>query len=296
MARPNAPSRLRRLFPERPQQVYIVPTGFGALYATGLLLMLLMAYTYQNNLAYLMTFFLTSFGFGVMFSTHKFVQGAKLEPKPMPLYEEGERIAPPFRAFSPDEAPQAAKLRPPARSPVLKEADGGSWLISKRGWHDVSSVQVQSRFPLGLFQAWKKVPTRVTIIAVPRAIDHGLNAATGASGSDDAAAVAASSAEELRGLAPARDGVPPSVIDWKAVARGRGHVRKEFESPQDARTVIDWAKTRALGTTETRLQQMSYWLRQARKARRSVEIRLPDDSVTLSIDEALRFLAKWETP
>lgn len=295
MARPNAPSRLRRIFPERPQQVYIVPTGFGALYATGLLLMLLMAYTYQNNLAYLMTFFLTSFGFGVMFSTHKFVQGAKLEPRPIPLYEEGEKIAPPFRPLSPTEAPQAAKLRPP-RSPALKETANGAWLLEKRGWHEISSVQIRSRFPLGLFQAWKKVPTRLTIVAAPRAIDHGLNAATGLAGEDDEKTVALSSAEELRGLAPAREGVPTSAIDWKAVARGRGLVQKEFESPRDARTVIDWERTRSLGTTETRLQQMSYWLRQARKARRAVEIRLPGDTVTNSIDEALRFLAKWEAP
>jgi uncharacterized protein (DUF58 family) len=295
MARPNAPSRLRKFFPARPQQVYIIPTGFGALYATGLLLMLLMAYTYQNNFAYLMTFFLTSFGFGVMFSTHRFVQGAKLEAKAIPLYEEGEKITPPFRRLSPDEAPQAARLRPP-KSTSLKEDAGGTWLLIKRGWHDVDSVQVQSRFPLGLFQAWKKVPTQVTIVAIPRAVDHGLNPLTGEARGDEASAIAESAAEELRGLAPAREGAPNSQIDWKALARGRGLVQKEFESPQNSRAIIDWSRTRALASLEDRLQQMSYWIRQARRARRSVEIHLPDESVTNSPDEALRFLAKWESP
>ena len=69
----NPPSRDAILLHNR--RLYILPTGFGYLFAIMLLFLFFAAINYQNSMAFVLTFMLTSLGIISLWHTHKNLLG-----------------------------------------------------------------------------------------------------------------------------------------------------------------------------------------------------------------------------
>lgn len=271
-----------------------MPTGFGFIYGLSLFLMLLMAYTYQNNLAYALTFFLGSFGLAAMFATHRQMAKLTLSNAGGVLVEEGESILPPLRDANPADAPTALLLRPRDNENVSETA--GRWMFRRRGVHEIPVVEVRSTYPMGLFRTWKRLPTKTIVHCYPRCEDQGLLPGGAAAPKGEKAKPGHQDSGELKGLASARAEDPASTIDWRAFARGRGLARKEFQDESGQRLQLRWADTAGLEEPEKRLRQLAAWIRRARQEQIPFQVELPAGRWTSSEDEALRDLAAWQAP
>jgi uncharacterized protein (DUF58 family) len=271
-----------------------LPTGFGVIYGLSLFLMLLMAYTYQNNLGYAFTFFLGSFGLAAMFATHRQMSRFHISNTESVLVEEGQKIPPPLRDTNPQDSPEAFRLRPRDNPQVIEAA--GRWLFQKRGRQEIPVVEVHSSYPMGLFRTWKRVPTKTIVYCSPRPEDHGLLPGGFAAISEEKLESHRHDAGELRGLALGRREDPPSAIDWRALARGRGFAKKDFEDDSGLKLQLRWVDTQTLEDPEKRLRQFAAWIKNAREQRIPFFVELPSGRWTSSEEDALRDLAAWTAP
>lgn len=272
------------------RRIYIIPTLFGATYGLALFMMLLMAYTYQNNLAYALTFFLVAFAVAGMFATHRVLEKLEWETRKPGLLIEGEDFAAPF-SFGDAEVPATAVTARPLSLPAIAADDDGAWRARRRGVHELKRVEVRTTFPAGFFRAWTRLDVAMTLLVAPAPRDFGLRPG----GLDDADQEGASARrpgepEELQGLEPARDEEPTSRIDWPALARGRGLLRKDFDEASRPETVLRWRDTEPLNDPEKRLGQMSAWILGARDRLR---VQGPSGTWFQRRDEALEDLARY---
>ncbi|MBX2988218.1 MAG: hypothetical protein KF802_10000 [Bdellovibrionaceae bacterium] len=289
MAAENADSPLKK-------KVYILPTGFGLVYGASLFLMLLLAYTYQSNLAYALTFFLMSFGLVVMLVTHRVVSHLKVREKFIAPVYAGRVFPPPLiveEGGELDGAPEAVIFRPV--KPTNLRAGEKGWRADERGIFALSRVEVRSLYPLGLFQAWKRVPVNARLVVAAAPIDHALRSAGGGSGGEEKPRASAEP-REIGELAAGRPEDPPSSIDWRSMARGRGWQKKIFLAPGQRERRVSWEETESLQDTEKRLQQMSAWILAAQEKKLNLSVELPDGRQTTSLNEALTALAAWRDP
>lgn len=279
----------RKLFRPRPNRIYIVPTLFGVLSTLALFLMLLMAYTYQSNLAYAMTFFLTAFGFSAMTATHRFLQAVDIETySSRPVFAGDIFGAPVLKPAV--EGPDSALEFSPRGKVVVKKENG--WMASRRGLHRLAQIEVKTTFPTGFFRAWRYAPVSLTIVAAPIPRDFGLRPG-GEEAEDGSKENGTPEPEDLRELSPARPEDPSSRIDWRSFARGRGRLRKDFESNARPETHFRWADTESLNDPEDRLAQMAWWLRSLPAGAR-FSFEGPDGRRTGRLEDALENLARFE--
>jgi uncharacterized protein (DUF58 family) len=111
---------------------------------------------------------------------------------------------------------------------------------SRRGLQPVLEVQVETRYPMGLFRAWCLARSDAAVLVYPRPAasapaptgeggDRGQPAGAGREGNED-----------FLGTRGYRAGDPPRHLDWKAWARERGLVTKEFGGSDGAEVWLDW--------------------------------------------------------
>lgn len=101
---------------------------------------------------------------------------------------------------------------------------------------------------------------------------------------------------DLQSLSPASDSEPDSRIDWRALARGQGRLKKDFEDRVGDSPFIRYSATEPLGNTEARLRQFSHWVTFAAGRSRGWRAELPDGRISTSLTEVHRALAAWEQP
>lgn len=278
----------------RHDRVYILPTGFGVLYGASLFLMLLMAFTFNNNLAYLLTFFLTGFGLAALWSTHVFMRDVKILAEREVCATRGDSQTAPARPVH-GTWPQAPVDIEPKDSAV-RAAPSRAWSCERRGVFQVNVVKVSSSFPTGLFHSWKFVPAATSWYSAPRPLDHSALLKGGDGDHPQSGRWQDHDMGDLQSLSPAGDSEPDSRIDWKAFARGQGRLKKDFEDRVGDAPFIRWKETEPLGDTERRLEQFSYWVEKAAGRSHHWRAELPEGRVSSSLPDVRRALAAWESP
>lgn len=252
--------------------------------------MLLMAYTYQNNLAYGLTFFLGAFGSAGMYATHRFLESVIVEPRRSPLTIVDRPFAPPFATPELEGPPSALELRP-RKSAVFQFKDG-VWIAKKRGLHSIHEIDVTTTFPTGMFRAWRRIKIDGTILTAPAPQDFGLLPKSLVIEKGVLQKGTHSDPEELEGLQTARPEDPPSKIDWRSVARGRGLLRKDFAGGGNSEIVLRWEETAPLQDVEKRMGQISSWLFTLPLGRK-IRVLGPSGIWSQRTDEALEDLARY---
>lgn len=275
---------------KRRRRIFILPSLFGAIYGLSLFLMLLMAYTYQNNLAYALTFFLVAFGVAGMLATHRLLEGLRFETRrPVLVFEEDE-FDPPLLLEATDAPASAFETRPLGLDALT--VAGSRWLALRRGAHSLSRLEVRTSFPAGLFRAWTRLDVKMSFLIAPKPQDFGLRPGDGGDDRRDVVRGKARPGEpdELRGLRPAREEEPLSRIDWAALARGLGRLGKEFDEDPSPEIILRWRDTESLGDPERRLRQLSAWIVAARGR---LQVEGPSGRWFRRAEDALEDLARF---
>lgn len=276
------------------RNIYIVPTGAGWFFGAVLLVLLLASINYQLSLGYALTFLLAGSALVSMHMTHGTLRRLRLhlraggpvfagQPAALDIVLDspgGDRygIGLGFRRNAADAAPTWIDVPGGGHSVARLQ-----WTPPARGWHDLPSLKVETRFPLGLFRAWSIWRPAARVLAWPRP-EHPdpplplgqAHRGEGVAGRDR------SPSGEFEGVRPWRHGDSLRQVVWKKVARadasssGDTLISRESAPPYRRELWLDWPAARTPdGDTESRLSRLAAWVLRAEREGAACGLRLP---------------------
>jgi uncharacterized protein (DUF58 family) len=169
---------------------------------------------------------------------------------------------------------------------------------TQRGRHELGSVSLTTRYPLGFFAAAMKIKTSQNYLVYPRpAGDPGLPPAWSRS-RPASAHIKPTEADEFAGSRAYIPGESQRHIDWKAVARGQPLMTKQFAADQGGTLYLDFDRIPAPGV-EPRLSQLALWIIEAQRSGRAYGLRMPGLDIPPGLGDShfhrcLRQLALFE--
>ena len=266
----------------RPRRVYILPTRTGVGAAALLFLMLLAGLNYNNSMALMLCFLLAGVALVSMYECHRTLAGLKLhtaaaEPAfagtsgQITLHFDNEDTRP-RRLLTVGCAraePSGFELPPATMQPVRLVYQAGA-----RGRQRIDRLELSTAAPLGLFRAWcwLHLPLEAIIYPAPR----GARALPPPSGERQGGAQHAheSGDEDWAWLRPFREGDAPRSVAWKAYAHGGPLLVANYEAPDGAHRLLDFALLHDL-PLEQRLSQLTQWVLDCEHRGESYALRLP---------------------
>jgi uncharacterized protein (DUF58 family) len=276
------------------RRVYILPSGFGLVYALLLFGMLLAGLNYNNNLALALTFTLGSLGVVAMHYCHRNLAGLDvraIEAEPLFVGQMGTLRVELLNSCKLERLD--IEIRADHSAGIVVSVPAGERMAcdvpvaaTRRGRNRVARLTLATRFPLRLFRAWTWVYDCAEFIAYPKpegkASPPLIEPAT--SGRHD---TPAAGDEDFAGLREYRKGDSPRSVSWKAYARTEQLLAKEFSGAARRWLLLDWTSTPGAGV-EARLSQLARWVVDAERGSDAYALTLPGTRLALGIGAAHR--------
>lgn len=230
------------------RRLYILPTRFGYLFAIMLLFMFLAAINYQNSMAFVLTFMLTSLGIVSLWHTHKNLLGITIQMQiPRPVFC-GENCEFKFDISHDNNARRyAIGIQYLNQAPVYVKLEPGGRVQAKlrlpthrRGEFHPAGVTVFTRYPTGLFHAWGWLKFDLPILIYPRPTAQVKLQQSMIEQYDGQTSTSTIEGDDFAGLREHREGESLRHISWKAYAQGKGLLTKTFQGQARPSLWIDW--------------------------------------------------------
>jgi uncharacterized protein (DUF58 family) len=235
------------------RQIYILPTPTGLLYALSVFAMLLGSLNYQNNLGLLFAFFLASVGLVAMHHCWFNLLGLAVSVRSGPAVFAGaaaqfEVILRNERSGSRYDIRLAGGLDP-GRPIQLEGRDqrvvSFGQPTTRRGLLRLTVVEIATRHPMHLFRAWCYAQSSASCLVYPRPARQAPPPVQCPGDARRPAQRGGEGADDYLGSRAYRSGDSPRHVDWKALARERGLVVKQFGGEESLDAWIDWASVMA---------------------------------------------------
>lgn len=260
------------------RRIYVLPTGFGTVFAAMLLVMSVGALNYYNNPALLLTALLASVSVLSMLIAFRNLDGlclASVQATPchagdlLPL-EVGFAASPRDRAALRVDVGAvgqviASRANEPFHAVLMLPTE-------RRGLLTLPRIRVWTRWPYGLFRAWSWLNPRTEVLVYPRAE---ANAVPLPQGSREAALSRVTpQGEEFGALREYRVSDPRRLVAWKASARHDRLLVREPEQLLGQEYVLDFDALPALDM-EARIARLTRWVLMAEEARARYTLIVP---------------------
>jgi uncharacterized protein (DUF58 family) len=231
----------------RYRQIFIFPTKAGFGYAGLVLIILIGATNYQNNLAFALVFWLVSLGFLAIAYTFRNMLDLDVRSTPIQAAFAGDSIEADFLIVSTHQHRAIAlglertidtmiphiEARPTRASISIK--------TPKRGFYQLPKIYIETQYPLGIIHAWSWLRFNQTYWVYPKPIQPPINRSIEGNSDDDAEAESIQGrGDDFHGLKQYEPGDSPKRIDWKAYARERGLHTKDMRTPQSNALWFRW--------------------------------------------------------
>jgi len=252
------------------KRVFILPTQRGLGFALLIILMLLIAFVYNNNLAYLLGFLLASVFFITILHSFKTLAGLVISPGQSTAVFAGEAAG--FELYVSNPSNEARlnlqlHLQDSVTFSLEAQQKQGITLYAatqKRGWHRCGKISLSSTYPLGLFRAWSVLRFDVNALVYPKPAHERIAFPEGAGGQTQQG-TARRGADDFQGLKEYQEGDPIRDIHWKAFAKGLGLFSKQYGGENLAQLWLNY-DVAAGHDTEQRLSCLCRWLVDADQA------------------------------
>jgi len=288
------------------RQIYILPTSIGMLYATTVFVMLLGSLNYQNNIGLLFAFFMASVGLVAMHHCWYNLLGLAISVRSGPAVFDGAAAL--FEVTLSNERSHARfdlrlKGGLDASTPVALDAHDQRGIAfaqptSRRGLLWLTDLEVETRHPMHLFRAWCYARGQASVLVYPRPAVAAPPPVQSSGDTHRPAARTGEGADDYIGSREYRSGDSTRHLDWKAFARERGLVVKQFGGDDGLEVWIDW---RALSTPdpEERIRLLTRQVLDAGAANLRFGMRLPGTEIGLAsgadqMQHCLRELALFD--
>lgn len=267
------------------RHVYVLPTKFGWGFGVLLVFMALGGLNFNNNMALLLVFLLGTIVQLTTLIAYRNLAGLSIDSvHAVPVFC-GEEAH--FRVFvsNGNERQRFAIQAGFRASQDCRDLDTDSCETLNlscparlRGWLDMPSFRLETRFPFGFFKAWSWVfpQTRCLVYPSPARnapplpkIGHG-QAGRADKGEGD----------QIHGLRKYQLGDTMQRIAWRASARHEELYALEMEVPRESAVELDWDLLAGMDV-ETRLSVLTAWVVAADHKQLSYSLKLPDASVPI---------------
>jgi uncharacterized protein (DUF58 family) len=307
------------------RRIFIFPSKTGFFFALSLLVMLIAAINYQNNMSYALTFLLANLFVIAVLHSYANLSGLTISALGADDAFAGQRSAFRLRLTAgnrrghyalqvgwpqPRDAQHRRRfMRGLFSSPAMlavEEVDleAGSQRelrlylpVGERGWYRPDRLRIETVYPLGLLRCWTWVDLDLKALVYPQAIAAAEpGAAEG--GAEEGAQLAGTGDDEFAGIRDYREGDSPRRVYWKGVARGQPLQSKDYAAVVSDARWLDWAQFPGL-PRERRLSALCYWVLEYHRRELEYGLRLPGLELEpargdLQRDRALRALALYE--
>ena len=271
-----AKERSRRWAAKGNAKPVIIPTVYGGLYLLLVVAAFVQGYYRHNGACHGVGLMLTVFGIVAMIQTNYTVAGMTMIVRDAPPAEEGRPLTlhvQVAKAASNMARRLAGEVRfnlkidaPPQLNTVHPGVIGSlgadqvamvtvTVAAQSLGVHPLQHLRLSTRGMYGLFHAWIWVPTPTELLWYPRSEGMMALPARGDGGTSTGRL-----GEEFSGHHPYLPGDSLGKVDWRAFARGRPLMVKNFAGGADTQVDLSLEQVQQLGF-ERGLRQLSAWIR-----------------------------------
>lgn len=272
------------------RRVFILPTRSGMGLALMIVLLLLMAFIYNNNLVYLLVFQVASSFFVAILHTFKALAGLRVQAGYAAPVFAGDQARFSISVHNPH--PQTRTLlvaRLSTEQSFSLEAQASKTLslatpALKRGWQYIDTVTLSTTYPLGIFRAWSPLRFDSKVLVYPKPSEHAVPLPF-PSGKGEKTfqhrAASTQGADDFSGIRLYQNSDSPRQIHWRSYAKGQGLMSKQFSTDGGGRELwLDFQQ--APGShLEERLSQLCRWVLDAESVGLRYGLKLPGKEVAL---------------
>jgi len=282
------------------RRIFILPTQRGLGFAVLIVLLFLIAFVYNNNLAYLLTFLIASVFNVTILHSFKSLSGLLIQPgKATPVFAGTPAGFDIYLDNPSDRTRQNLQITLENTESVTLPANSKTQVTlysatHRRGWHEAGKVTISSTYPLGLFRPWSPIRFNLKVLVYPKPAAQESPLPESAAG-EFQQGFSKKGADDFYGMHEYQAGDPIKHIHWKAYAKGLGLYSKQYGGGNSAQIWLDYDCTSG-HDTEQRLSQLCRWVVEADQAGLSYGfimpgIKLSPDSGTLHTRKCLEALA-----
>ncbi len=274
------------------RHIFVLPTKFGWGFGVMLVFMALGGLNFNNNMALMLVFMLATIAQLTTLIAYRNLSGLKLDNihcEPVFCGEDAR-----FQVFVSNQnvrqrfAIQAGfKQAQDCRDFKLNSCE--SFILKRptltRGWLEMPSFRLETRFPLGFFKAWSWIfpQTRCLVYPAPARRAPPLpNTGHGQSGR-----AVKGDGDEVHGLRKYQAGDSIQRVAWRASARHDELYSMEMETPREEACELDWDLLKG-GDVETRLSILTAWVIAADHKQLSYSLKLPGTTLPAGIGASHR--------
>lgn len=248
------------------RRIFILPVKKGIGFVALITILILIAFIYNNNLAYLLAFLLASIFFVSILHSYKSISGivvrlGKCEPvfasesAEFTLYLENSENQNKINLHIKSGANIEQQFDIPSDSTTKV-----TLLVKtlKRGWQPLDTFTIFSYFPLGLFRAWSPIRFDMQVLVFPKpAVVNkafpNFKVASGEKGNNQ------TGNDDFYGLQEYQTGDAIRDIHWKTYAKGQGLFSKQYSGSLSSEIWLDYKQTPGK-SQEERLSQLCRWV------------------------------------
>ncbi len=244
------------------KRLYVLPTGFGVMFAILLFAALAGALNFNNNLALGFGFFFAALAFLSVHVAHRNLLRLRLDQLSGAAFHAGDQASVTAR-FRASDGRERTCLQANFEDHALSEfelhdqADVALGIcLEQRGWVEPPPILVATRWPFGFFRVWSHLWPNVKLLVYPR-----LEANPPPLPVQDfqsAGAVLQEGDEELKSLRQYRDGDPLRSIAWRASSRQEQLLVREQQTPIANDVRLDYHALTKL-SHEARISRLASW-------------------------------------
>ncbi|MGZ4953975.1 MAG: DUF58 domain-containing protein [Methylobacter sp.] len=253
------------------RRIFILPTQRGLGFVLLITVLLLIAFVYNNNLAYMLAFLLASIFFITILHTYKSLAGLVVQKGRSKAAFAGDAAGFDIQINNPADVErhylqitlqesQTLFMQPQSSAHVTLYS-----ITQKRGWHQAGHITLSSTYPLGLFRVWSPIRFNLKALVYPKPAHHEIPFPQALS-AEIRQGFNRKGADDFYGLQEYQSGDSIKHIHWKAFAKGLGVFSKQYGGEQTSEEIrLDYDHTPG-HNVEERLSQLCRWVVDAEKA------------------------------
>ncbi len=261
------------------RHIFILPTRFGWGFGFMLVLMALGGLNFNNNMALMLVFLLGTIAQLTTLIAYRNLVGLKIDSVVAEPVFAGATAYFKVYILNGDKhrrfAIQAGFKEPQSCNDFnlnCSELMRLSCPTVSRGWLDIPSFRLETRFPLGFFKAWSWVfPDNRCLVYPSPAKNAPPLPVTGRGQSGKAQK---GEGDQVYGLRKYQPGDSIQRVAWRASARHDELYSLEMEKPRQSACELDWGLLRG-GNTESRLSTLTAWIIAADHKGLTYSLKLP---------------------
>ncbi len=279
----------RRIPPSRSvtldqKRIFIFPSKQGLYFLLLLLVMLIAAINYQNNMVFALVFLLSSVFVITILHTYANLSGLTITAiRAVPAFvgdsvefellvsRQGEREYYDVILSWPDSEQCSVTLKTCSEQQLRLHLPA-----TRRGLLIPERLRVETLYPIGLLRSWTWIALDIEALIYPRPSACGLSPIA-ASDHGDGEVIPIVGSDDFYEFKQYHPGDPLKHVFWKGYAKGQELHTKHFASYREQRLWLDWSQFE--GDVEQRLSNICYWVLKLEQSNDEYGVRLPGTEI-----------------